>query len=88
MKLSIRMKIFLPVMVLLIAFPMAVWLMFRYALEMHMNYNARRSLDWAINRIEDIIDTGDSFLEEFGEEISGPNVETRMLAVSDDYQLL
>lgn len=67
---------------------MAVWLMFRYALEMHMNYNARRSLDWAINRTEDIIDTGDSFLEEFGEEISGPNVETRMLAVSDDYQLL
>ena len=88
MKLSIRMKIFLPVMVLLIAFPMAVWLMFRHALEMHMNYNARRNLEWAIARSADILDDGADLLTEFGEEISGPNVETRMLAVSDDYQVL
>ena len=31
MKLSIRMKIFLPVMLLLIAFPVAAWFVFSYA---------------------------------------------------------
>ena len=31
MKLSIRMKIFLPVMLILIAFPLAVWCVFRYS---------------------------------------------------------
>ena len=30
MKLSIRMKIFLPVMLLLIAFPVAAWFVFSY----------------------------------------------------------
>ena len=40
MKLSIRMKIFLPVMFLLIAFPVAAWFVFSYALDGHMNYNA------------------------------------------------
>ena len=33
MKLSIRMKIFLPVMFLLIAFPVAAWFVFSYALD-------------------------------------------------------
>ena len=33
MKLSIRMKIFLPVMLLLIAFPVAAWFVFSYALD-------------------------------------------------------
>ena len=36
MKLSIRMKIFLPVMLLLIAFPVAAWFVFSYALDGHM----------------------------------------------------
>lgn len=44
MKLSIRMKIFLPVMLLLIAFPVAAWFVFSYALDGHMNYNAKRDL--------------------------------------------
>ena len=44
MKLSIRMKIFLPVMLLLIAFPVAAWFVFSYALDGHMSYNAKRDL--------------------------------------------
>ena len=44
MKLSIRMKIFLPVMFLLIAFPVAAWFVFSYALDGHMNYNAKREI--------------------------------------------
>ena len=39
MKLSIRMKIFLPVMLLLIAFPVAAWFVFSYALDGHMSYD-------------------------------------------------
>ena len=44
MKLSIRMKIFLPVVILLIGFPLATWATLRYSLEVHMNFNARREM--------------------------------------------
>lgn len=88
MKLSIRMKIFLPVMVLLIAFPMAVWLVFRYALDVHMNYNVRKNLEWAIGRVEDILDTEQDFLGEMVEELAGESMETRMMAIGDGYRLL
>ena len=50
MKLSIRMKIFLPVMFLLIAFPVAAWFVFSYALDGHMNYNAKRDLGQMVKR--------------------------------------
>lgn len=88
MKLSIRMKIFLPVMVLLIAFPMTVWIMVRYALDVHMNYNARRSLDWAIERSERILEEDTGFLQEFGAEIPPGSTDLRMMAVNDGYQVL
>lgn len=55
MKLSIRMKIFLPVTVILIAFPLAVWIMFRYTLDVHMNYNVKKDLELTISRVEKII---------------------------------
>lgn len=55
MKLSIRMKIFLPVTLILVAFPLAVWLVLNYSLSGHMNYNARRNLEAMIRRTEDII---------------------------------
>lgn len=88
MKLSIRMKIFLPVMVLLTAFPMTVWIMVRYALDAHMNYNARRSLDWAIERAERILEEDRGFLHEFGAEIPPGSTDLRMMAVGDGYQVL
>ncbi len=55
MKASIRMKIFLPVTLILIAFPLAVWIMFRYTLDVHMNYNVRRDLELTISRVEKVI---------------------------------
>lgn len=87
MKLSIRMKIFLPVMVILIAFPLAVWVMFRYTLDVHMNYNARRSLEWAVDRAEGLYDT-ESFLDTLKEELNAENVDTGMMAVNCGYRVL
>ena len=59
MKASIRMKIFLPVTVILIAFPLAVWMMFRYTLDVHMNYNAKRDLELTISSVEKVIHEND-----------------------------
>ena len=56
MKLSIRMKIFLPVMFLLIAFPVAAWFVFSYALDGHMNYNAKRDLGQMVKTVEELAD--------------------------------
>lgn len=53
MKLSIRMKIFLPMMMVLILFSLAVWGVFRYSLEGHMMYNARRDLDHMVRLTDD-----------------------------------
>ncbi|MBQ7797048.1 MAG: HAMP domain-containing histidine kinase [Lachnospiraceae bacterium] len=88
MKLSIRMKIFLPVMAIMTLFPLAVWAIFSYMLEMNMNYNARRDLGWAIDRMETKISDSESFLEEMSEEMDAENVETRMMAVGEGYRLL
>ena len=54
MKLSIRMKIFLPVMLLLIAFPVAAWFVFSYALDGHMSYNAKRDLGQMVKTVEEL----------------------------------
>ena len=56
MKLSIRMKIFLPVMLLLILFPLAAWSVFSYTLDGHVNYNARRDLDQMIRAVDEILE--------------------------------
>ena len=55
MKLSIRMKIFLPMMTILIIFTLAVLAVFRYSLEGHMVYNARRDLEHTMRVAEDIL---------------------------------
>ena len=55
MKLSIRMKIFLPMMTILIIFTLAVLAVFRYSLEGHMVYNARRDLEHTMRVTEDIL---------------------------------
>ena len=55
MKLSIRMKIFLPMMTILIIFTLAVLGVFRYSLEGHMVYNARRDLEHTMRVTEDIL---------------------------------
>ena len=54
MKLSIRMKIFLPVMLLLIAFPVAAWFVFSYALDGHMSYNAKRDLGQMVKTVRNL----------------------------------
>lgn len=88
MKLSIRMKIFLPVMVILIAFPLAVWFMFRYTLDVHMNYNARKSLEWAVDRAGKLDETETGFLDALKEEIETEHADTRMMAVGRGYRVL
>lgn len=67
MKLSIRMKIFLPVVMILIIFPLTVWGTLSYALEAHMNYNARRDLEGMVRVIDRILDDALRQSEEGGE---------------------
>ena len=54
MKVSIRMKIFLPVVFISILFPLAFWLVFSQTLSAHMTYNARRELERLIRQAERI----------------------------------
>lgn len=88
MKLSIRMKIFLPVMVILILFPLAVWATFSYTLESNMKYNARRDIGWAVDRVETVRPQSDAFLEEIIEELDAKNVETKLMIIGDGYRML
>lgn len=55
MKLSIRMKIFLPVVILLTVFPLAAWLVFSRTLEAHMSFNARRDLERLVRKTEEAL---------------------------------
>ncbi len=104
MKASIRMRIFLPVTVILIAFPLAVWLMFRYTLDVHMNYNAKRDLEITISRVEKVINENylasaaaeaigaeedqEFILSLLQNELQTEDTETRMMAVSGGYRVL
>ena len=54
MKVSIRMKIFLPVVFISILFPLAFWLVFSQTLSAHMTFNARRELERLIRQAERI----------------------------------
>ena len=80
MKLSIRMKIFLPVMLILIVFPLAFWLVFRYSLDGHMNYNTRRNLERLAEDMNTLIGR---FEEEYGDDTalqgSGEPAENTLL---------
>lgn len=88
MKLSIRMKIFLPVMAILILFPLAIWGTFSHMLETNMKYNARRDLGWAVDRVETLTAESETFLTDIAEEMDAENVETKMMAVGDGYRLM
>lgn len=94
MKLSIRMKIFLPVMMILIVFPMAVWLMFRYTLDVHMNYNTRKELEQAASETERMLEEsrarGEEYeaLERLQEEFRVRYHEMRIMAVTGGYRVL
>lgn len=104
MKTSIRMKIFLPVMVILIAFPLAVWFMFRYTLDVHMNYNAKRDMELTISQVEKVIhenylasaaakaigteEEPERLLSLLQGELQAEGRETRMMAVSGGYRVL
>lgn len=104
MKASIRMKIFLPVSIILIAFPLAVWIMFRYTLDVHMNYNVKRDLELTISRVEKVINESylasaaaeaigaeedtGKFLNLLQTELQTEGTEARMMAVSGGYRVL
>ncbi|MCI8452990.1 MAG: HAMP domain-containing histidine kinase [Lachnospiraceae bacterium] len=100
MKLSIRMKIFLPVMALLIAFPVAAWLIFAYSLEGNMNYNARRDLELLIRRTGEVVarwETAsfamddaeeDGLLSELRGLVQTAAGETKMLALNSRYRVV
>lgn len=89
MKLTIRMKIFLPVMLLLIAFPMAVWLIFRHVLNVHINYNAQKEMESAIAWTKDQIWTdSEEFLEVLEEAFGENRGDIGLMAVSGGYRVL
>mgnify|MGYP004544403373 FL=1 len=103
MKLSIRMKIFLPVMFLLIAFPLAAWFVFSYALDGHMNYNAKRDLGQMVKTVEelsgeysnlDVPDESDakddrgSLLNALKNAAQTESGESKMLVIGKNYRVL
>lgn len=102
MKLSIRMKIFLPVMVLLAIFPLAAWLVFSKTLDAHMDFNARRDLEMLVRRTEEILleerkavngagqdDQADDDLMERLRNISkGKNGESQMLIMNGKFRVI
>ena len=97
MKLSIRMKIFLPVMMILIVFPLAVWGVFRYSLEGHMNYNAKRDLERMIKKTGEILesvgeeepnDDGGFLVGKFRDAAQTGTGETRMMILSGRYRVV
>ena len=104
MKTSIRMKIFLPMSVILIAFPLAVWFMLRYTLNEHMNNSVRRDLELTIARVERVINENhlamaaaetigaeedpEMILTLLQDELQVEGTETRLMAVSGGYRVL
>ena len=103
MKLSIRMKIFLPVMLLLIAFPVAAWFVFSYALDGHMIYNAKRDLGQMVKTVEELteeysnVDVPDensaqddrgSLLNALRNSAQTESGETKMLVIGKNYRVL
>jgi len=99
MKLSIRMKIFLPVVLLLISFPLAVWAVLRYSLEGHMNYNARRDMEKMVRETGEILEEaelegaesgseGGSLLERLRDAVQTGAGETRMIVLSGRYRVI
>ncbi len=89
MKLSIRMKIFLPVMLILIAFPLAVWFVISYSLTGYMKSNARRDMERMIGRTEEIME-GDpeEMLSGLRSLDRGWAGETRILILGPSYQVV
>lgn len=104
MKTSIRMKIFLPMTVILIAFPLAVWFTLRYTLDEHMNNSVRRDLELTIARVERVInenhlamaaaeaigaeEDSEMILTLLQDELQVEGTETRLMAVSGGYRVL
>ena len=103
MKLSIRMKIFLPVMFLLIASPGAAWFVFSYELDGHMNYNAKRDLGQMVKTVEELADEYSNL--DVPDETNGPDDrksllnalrnaaqtesgESKMLVIGNNYRVL
>ena len=94
MKLSIRMKIFLPVVILLIGFPLATWATLRYSLEGHMNFNARRDLEAMVRTVDGVLEEpedgeeGDTVLSRLRDAVQTGAGEARMLVVSEKYRVV
>lgn len=97
MKLSIRMKIFLPVMIIFIAFPLAVWVVLSYSLEGHMNYNARRDMEEMVKVTGEILqeteelageDEENALLGRLRDAVQTGVGETRMIVLSGRYRVI
>lgn len=78
MKFSIRMKIFLPVVLISVMFPMAFWLVFRQTLDAHMVFNARRDLDRLIYETDKVL------REESGESLNADRMKGIMRRETGD----
>lgn len=97
MKLSIRMKIFLPVVILLTVFPLAAWLVFSQTLEAHMSFNAKRDLERLVRKTEEAL-LGNSDGDEEQEEqdllnrlkavTRAEKGESRMVIINEKYRVV
>lgn len=94
MKLSIRMTIFLPVMIILIAFPLSFWLIFTYSLDWNMKYTARRDIEGQVRQADQILsartgqEEGESLLDALTAAVQSGTGETRMMVLGRHYSLL
>ena len=90
-------------MFLLIAFPLAAWFVFSYALDGHMNYNAKRDLGQMVKTVEelageysnlDVPDESDarddrgSLLNALKNAAQTESGESKMLVIGKNYRVL
>lgn len=101
MKLSIRMKIFLPVMLILIVFPLTSWFAISHSLNGYMNGNARRDLERMIRRLDEIVaghpvseapegdgETQDGLMADLRNMGRNWTGEAKLLILNEDYRVI
>ncbi len=86
MKTSIRIRIFLPVVIILVAVPVATWFILRYSLAGSMSYNARREIEAAIQTVDQSLPASD--YPELAEAIRHEAVETELIVMNDSFRVL
>ncbi len=86
MKTSIRIRIFLPVVIILIAVPAATLLILRYSLAGSMNYNARREIESAIQTVDRSSPEID--YSELAESVRHEAAEVEMIVMNGSFRVL